>query len=84
MSKNLRIPNSANILKEINFETAQRIKRLEHICLILSISVLLLAVFSIVIARTVFDLTGTLELFAEQINLIGQKIDTIREGVQNI
>ena len=63
-------------------ELADRIRRLERICLILCAAVLLLAFFGIKLAGTTWDIVGTFDFLTEQLNLIGQKVDVIRQGMQ--
>lgn len=70
--------------RKTNIDSTYRIKRLERVCLILSISVVLLAVFGIGLVRTVSEIAGTFEFLTEQLNFIGQKVDAIRQGIQSI
>lgn len=70
--------------RKTDIDSTYRIKRLERTCLILSISVLLLAVFSIRLVGTVSEIAGTFEFLTEQLDFIGQKVDAIRQGIQSI
>lgn len=63
-------------------ELADRIRHLERICLILCVVVLLLAFFGIKLAGTTWDIVRTFDFLTEQLNLIGQKVDVIRQGLQ--
>lgn len=68
--------------RKTDIDSTYRIKRLERTCLILSISVLLLAFFSIRLVGTVSEIAGTFEFLTEQLDFIGQKVDAIRQGIQ--
>lgn len=70
--------------KITEYEATQRIKRLERVCLVLCISFLLLALFSIKLAGTTWDIVGVFDFLTEQINLIGEKVDAIRNSLQGI
>ena len=62
----------------------RRVKRLERICLILCIVVVLLGISGIHLAGTVGRIVGIFELIAEQLNFIGQQVDAVRQGIQSI
>lgn len=64
--------------RKTDIDSTYRIKRLERTCLILSISILLLAVFSIRLLRTVSGIAGTFESLMEQLDFIRQMVDAIR------
>lgn len=70
--------------RKTDIDSTYRIKRLERTCLILSISILLLAVFSIRLLRTVSGIAGTFESLTEQLDFIRQMVDAIRQGVQSL
>lgn len=80
MRENLR--NARKAAKMTQQQLADRIRRLERICLILCAAVLLLAFFGIRLAGTTWDIVGTFDFLTEQLNLIGQKVDVIRQGLQ--
>lgn len=60
----------------------RRVKRLERICLILCIVVILLGLAGIRLAWTVGKIVGISELITEQLYLIGQQVDVIRQLIQ--
>lgn len=62
----------------------RRVRRLERICLILCIAVLLLGISGIRLAGTVGKIVGIFELITEQLNFIGQQVDAVRQGIQGI
>lgn len=62
----------------------QRMKRTERTCLLLGISVLLLAVAEIRQIFTVGEIIGTFEFLTEQLDLIGQKVDGIAQCIQGL
>lgn len=65
-------------------ELQRRVKRLERICLILCIAVILLALSGIRLTGTVGKIVGIFELITEQLNFIGQQVDAVRQGIQGI
>ena len=77
MSKEQKPPSS-----EVEFQ--RRVRRLERICLILCITVLLIGISGIRLAGTVGKIVGIFELITEQLDLISQKVDAVRQGVQSI
>lgn len=62
----------------------RRVKRLERICLILCIAVILLALAGIRMSGTIGRIVRIFELITEQLNFIGQQVDTARQGIQGI
>lgn len=62
----------------------QMVKRTKRTCLLLGISVLLLAVAEISHALTLEEIVGTFEFLTEQLDLIGQKVDGIAQGLQSL
>lgn len=58
-------------------DVQKKIKRLERICLILIVCVLLLGIFSIAIAWNFWRVVQVLGFFSDQFDLIRQHIDTI-------
>lgn len=59
-------------------------KRTERGSLILGISVLLLAIFSIRLAIQFQDVVNVLSLISERLNLISKQVDAVRQCVQSI
>ena len=80
----MQLRKSVVFHQRADIDFIHRIKRLERTCLILSISVLLLAVFSIRMVGTVSEIAVTFEILTEQLDLIRQKVDAIRQGIQGI
>lgn len=62
----------------------QRVKRLERTCLLLGISVLLLAVSEIRQAFAIEDIVGTFGFLTEKLGLISQKVDAIAQCIQGL
>ena len=62
----------------------RRVKRLERICLILCILILLLFFFGVNLAGTVGRIVGTFQYLTEQLDLICQKVDAIHQGVRGL
>lgn len=61
-----------------------KVKRMERTCLLLGISVLLLAVAEIRQIFTVGEIIGTFEFLTEQLDLIGQQVDAIAQCIQGL
>ena len=63
-------------------ELLRRVKRLEGICLILCIAVVLLGFSGVRLAGTAGKISGRFKAVTEQLNFIGQQVDALRQGVQ--
>jgi len=60
----------------------RRVKRMERVYLILCVAVLLLAIFGVWLAVTAGRIVGTFEFLTEQLDLISQQVDAVRQGIQ--
>lgn len=63
--------------------TQQRIKRLERVCVVLSISVLLLGIIWICIALDFRKVVNVLVFITDRVDYIRQQMEAILEIVQN-
>lgn len=62
----------------------RRVRRLERIVLILCIATILLGLAGIRLVVVVGKIIGIFEFILEQLNFIGQQVDTVRQGIQGI
>lgn len=75
-------PNKKQPSAEV--EIQRRVRRLERIVLILCVATILLGLTGIRLAWIVGRIVSIFDLITEQLNLIGQQVDAIRQGVQGI
>lgn len=62
----------------------RRVKRTERVCLLLGISVLLLAVSEIRQAFTIEEIVGTFRFLTDQLGIISQQVDAIAQCIQSL
>lgn len=65
-------------------EIQRRVRRLERIVLILCVATILLGLAGIRLAGVFGKTVEIFDFITEQLNLIGQQVDAIRQGVQGI
>ena len=62
----------------------RRVKRTERVCLLLGISVLLLAVSEIRQAFTIEEIVGTFRFLTDQLGIISQQVDATAQCIQSL
>lgn len=65
-------------------EDQRRIKRLERICFVLSITILLVAIFGIGVSIRFCEVVGVLDFLTQRIDLIREQVDAISQCIQGI